>query len=90
MSPRDFHLASLENVPFDAGSANKCHRFFKLFILTSNRCLIFKYFFDLLMVQCIKESIVFIQVVLVRVGTFQRVYEAEYAAKTIYVALASI
>ena len=75
---------------FDASSANRSHSLSKLFILTSNRCLIFKYFFDLLVVRCIKESIVFIQVVLVRVGTFQRANEAEHAAITINVALADI
>ena len=58
--------------------------------MTSNRCLIFEYLFDLLEVRCIKERIVFVQVVLVRVGTFQRANEAEHAAITINVALADI
>ena len=76
---RDFHLASLENVPFDASSANRCNSLFDLFILKSNSCLIFKYFFDLLEVRCIKESVVLVQVVLVREGTFKWAYEAEHA-----------
>ena len=90
MSPRDFYFISLENVSFDAGSANWCHSFFKLFILKSNCCLIFKYFVDFALVRFIKKSIVLVQVVLVREGTFQRAYEAEHAAVTINCALAGI
>ena len=90
MSSRDFHLASFENVPFDAGSADRCHRSFKLFIQKSNGSLIFKHLDDFALVRCIKESVVLVQVVLVRVGTFQRANEAEHAAITINVALADI
>ncbi len=81
---RDFHLASLKNLPFDASSADRCDSLFNHFILKSNSYLIFEYFVDLLEVRCVKESVVLVQVVLVGEGTFQQANEAEHADGAIF------
>ena len=87
---RNFQLAYLECLRFQLGNAYLCSLFSHDFFIESNSSPFIYNCLDFCLSGFSEQAIVFVQVVLVRVRTFQGADEAEHAAITVDSALAGL